>query len=126
MGHAIGAAQAIGADLKDERSWGSMRFFLGNQSERVELDSSEPGSGWTDPAWKPTHWALATVLTYDSENWTAIPRDERADAVVKIEAVSIAVEPVVNPEACSLIEVIDVTERFLPLLPRAFEMLPTG
>src|SRR5690606_3399957 len=79
-----------------------------------------------NPEWEPTHWAVAIVLTYPAETWRTLPPSNLAAEGVKVEAASFAIEPVVRPEACSVIERIDGTARMLPLLPKAFDMLPSG
>ena len=109
-----------------DQTLSTARWFLGDRSERVELDSDDPASSNLNPEWEPTHWAVAIVLTYPDETWRTLPPSKLAAEVVKVEAASFAIEPVVRPEACSVIERIDVTERMLPLLPKAFEMVPTG
>lgn len=105
---------------------GTARWFLGDRSERVELDKNDPASDMFNPEWEPTHWAVAIVLTFRDETWEHLPPSDQAAEVVRVEAASFSIEPVVRPEACAVIERIDVTERFLPLIPRAFEIMPTG
>lgn len=126
MGRAIGSTSAQGGDLSDERDWGSVRWFLADRSERGVMGRSQPEDSQLHPDWKPTHWAVATVLTFEDEDWRSLSRQGMAEAVVKVEAASFTVEPVRRPEVCSLVEKVDLTDRFGPLLPRAFEMLPTG
>lgn len=109
-----------------DQTLSTARWFLGDRSERVELDKNDPASDKFNPEWEPTHWAVAIVLTFPDETWRTLPPSKLAAQVVKVEAASFAIEPVVRPEACAVIESVDVTERMLPLLPKAFEMLPTG
>lgn len=114
--HAVGNVTALGA----------MRFFIADRSERVEVEPPAPGAGRFDPDWEPTHWAVAIVLTYEDQDYMNLPQAEQAAEVVQVEVASFTIEPVPSPVACGIVERVDVTERLLPLLPKAFEMVPTG
>src|SRR5690606_9558012 len=52
-----------------DQTLSTARWFLGDRSERVELDSDDPASSNLNPEWEPTHWAVAIVLTYPDETW---------------------------------------------------------
>ena len=97
----------------------------GDRSERVELTRTIPRATSSILSGNP---ALGRGDRADlpGRDLRTLPPSKLAAQVVKVEAASFAIEPVVRPEACAVIESVDVTERMLPLLPKAFEMLPTG
>jgi hypothetical protein len=105
---------------------GAMRFFLEDRTARVDPVRPRPEDDKNRPDWKPTEWAVAIVLTFRDETWVDLPREDRADEVIRVEAASFRVEPVREPKECTVMERYEITERVDHLLPQAFTTGPTG